>query len=375
MIQPPLSLYVHLPWCVRKCPYCDFNSHPVRGAVDQSGYVRALLQDLARDLERVPGRRLESLFIGGGTPSLFGGDAIAALLEGIGALAELAPGAEVTLEANPGTADAANFRAYREAGVNRLSIGVQSFSDQALERLGRIHDAAEARAAFEAARQAGFDNINLDLMFGLPGQGVEGALADLEQALALVPDHLSWYQLTLEPNTPFHHHPPPLPGEETLWRIQEEGAALLASAGYCRYEVSAWSLPGRQCHHNLNYWRFGDYLGIGAGAHGKVSGETVLRYWKTRHPNRYLEQVATGAVAGERRVEGESLVLEFMMNAMRLVEGVKMGCFERHTGLPSTALQSGLGRARELGLMELDRLQPTPKGMELLNDLLLCFHP
>ncbi len=370
MIRVPLSLYVHLPWCLRKCPYCDFNSHPLRGVLDEKGYMAALLRDLDLELAGIAPRPLESIFIGGGTPSLFSGEAIARLLDGMRQRMVLAPHVEITLEANPGTADADNFRAYRQAGVNRLSLGVQSFSNRMLQRLSRIHDAEQARRAVGRARVAGFDNINLDLMFGLPEQGVDQAMADLEQALALKPEHLSWYQLTLEPNTAFAHQPPPLPDEETLWRMQEEGAALLASAGFRRYEISAWARPGRQCRHNLNYWRFGDYIGIGAGAHGKRSDEGVLRYWKVRQPQRYQQDPRRG---GERKVAGRELALEFLLNALRLVDGVSHEAFHQRTGLPLSQLEPGLSRARELKLMVSDRLQATPRGLDLLNDLLLCF--
>ena len=365
---PPLGLYVHIPWCVRKCPYCDFNSHADNAGPEEQAYVEALLADLAR--EEAGERVVETLFIGGGTPSLFSGGAIARLLSGIRETLNLAPDAEITLEANPGTVDAAHFEAYREAGVNRLSIGVQSFDEGALQRLGRIHDPQQAVAAFHIARAAGFDNINLDLMFGLPGQDPEAALQDLRQALVLAPEHLSWYQLTLEPNTLFHSQPPQLPGDETLWTMQEQGLALLESAGYKRYEVSAFARQGRTCRHNLNYWRFGDYLGIGAGAHGKVTDKGVSRYWKQRHPARYLE---SPTVAGSRRVAGRELALEFLMNALRLVDGVEESLFTARTGLPLQALEPALNRLREQELMVPDRLQATPKGLDFLNDLLLCF--
>ncbi|RTZ79468.1 MAG: YggW family oxidoreductase, partial [Gammaproteobacteria bacterium] len=276
--SPPLGLYVHIPWCVRKCPYCDFNSHAAQGELEEQAYVDALLTDLAR--EEAGGRVVETLFIGGGTPSLFSGEAITRLLQGIRDTLDLASDTEITLEANPGAVDAAHFEAYREAGVNRLSIGIQSFDGDALQRLGRIHDARQAVEAFETARAAGFENINLDLMFGLPQQKLEEALDDLRRAIALGPEHLSWYQLTLEPHTPFHRHPPPLPADDLVWEMQEQGLELLAKAGYGRYETSAHALVGWRCRHNLNYWRFGDYLGIGAGAHGKITAGEVTRYWK-----------------------------------------------------------------------------------------------
>jgi len=365
---PPLGLYVHIPWCVRKCPYCDFNSYAGNAVPEEEAYVEALLADLAR--EEAGGRVVETVFIGGGTPSLFSGGTIARLLSGIRETSNLAADAEITLEANPGTVDAAHFEAYREAGVNRLSIGVQSFDAGALQRLGRIHDPQQAVAAFQVARAAGFENINLDLMFGLPGQDPEAALQDLRQALALAPEHLSWYQLTLEPNTLFYSQPPRLPGDEILWTMQEQGLALLESAGYERYEVSAFARQGRTCRHNLNYWCFGDYLGIGAGAHGKVTVEGVSRYWKPRHPRRYLE---SPTAAGRRQVAGQELALEFLMNALRLVDGVEESLFTSRTGLPLQALEPALSRLREQELMMPDRLQATPKGLDFLDDLLLCF--
>jgi len=368
---PGLGIYVHVPWCLRKCPYCDFNSHTLRGELDEARYLQALLEDLDHDLETAPDRLVETVFIGGGTPSLLTGETVAALLAGIRQRVALAADAEITLEANPGAVDAVHFLDYRRAEVNRLSIGVQSFDAAQLQRLGRIHDPRQAVEAFEAARVAGFDNINLDLMFGLPEQTVAEALADLEQALALAPEHLSWYQLTLEPNTLFHARPPALPEEEVLWEIQEAGLALLAEAGYRRYEISAFARGGRRCRHNLNYWTFGDYLGIGAGAHGKrTTGGAVVRYWKERHPERYME---APRVRGERRVGEGELPLEFLMNALRLVEGVEEALFRRRTGLSLARLEPALSRARARGLMVEGRLQATPRGLDFLNDLLLEF--
>ncbi|RTZ75391.1 MAG: radical SAM family heme chaperone HemW [Gammaproteobacteria bacterium] len=366
--SPPLGLYVHIPWCVRKCPYCDFNSHAAQGELEEQAYVDALLTDLAR--EEAGGRVVETLFIGGGTPSLFSGEAITRLLQGIRDTLDLASDTEITLEANPGAVDAAHFEAYREAGVNRLSIGIQSFDGDALQRLGRIHDARQAVEAFETARAAGFENINLDLMFGLPQQKLEEALDDLRRAIALGPEHLSWYQLTLEPHTPFHRHPPPLPADDLVWEMQEQGLELLAKAGYGRYETSTHALEGWRCRHNLNYWRFGDYLGIGAGAHGKITAGEVTRYWKERHPVRYLESPGK---TGSRQVRGKELALEFLMNALRLAEGVEEELFFRRTGLPVRSLEPVLTRMRKRGLMEVKRLQATPRGYDFLNDLLVGF--
>ena len=373
----PLSLYVHIPWCVRKCPYCDFNSHALRGPIDQAAYVDALLHDLDQEAERQALPPIQSVFIGGGTPSLLDGAAIGRLLAGIDRRLALTPQVEITLEANPGTAEAVRFRDYRAAGVNRLSIGVQSLDDAALQALGRIHGAAEAAAAYRMARAAGFDNVNLDLMYGLPQQRPEAALEDLQRVIALAPEHLSWYQLTLEPNTLFHRRPPPLPDDDALADIMEAGQALLDQAGYRRYEISAYAVGGRQCLHNLNYWRFGDYLGIGAGAHGKLTrpGGSVVRRSKRRGPADYL--AAVDLVAREHRVRGGELAAEFFLNAMRLADGVEAKLFPAHTGLPLATVALPLVRARGLGLMTDDdhRLQPTPLGQRFLNDLLALFEP
>ncbi len=371
--RPPLALYVHIPWCVRKCPYCDFNSHPAR-AIPEADYIDALLDDLDAQRPDAAGRPLVSLFIGGGTPSLFSPAAIGALLDGIAARLPLADDIEITLEANPGTAEAGRFAGYRAAGVNRLSLGIQSFDDRHLQALGRIHDAAQARAAVAAARRAGFERLNLDLMYGLPKQDPAGALADLEQALALAPEHLSWYQLTLEPGTPFYRQPPPLPDDERLWAIQETGLERLARAGYRRYEVSAFALEGHRCRHNLNYWRFGDYLGIGAGAHGKITrAGRVWRRARERLPGRYLRDPrGSGA---HWPVDTAELPLEALMNMLRLTEGVTEALFEARTGLPVTSLEPALSELRRQGLMAPDRLQATPRGYDFLDRLLVEFHP
>lgn len=376
---PPLSLYVHVPWCVRKCPYCDFNSHPRREALPERAYIDALLADLDQELAETGRRQLVSIFIGGGTPSLLSGDAVARLLAGIRARMPLASMLEVTLEANPGTAEQARFAEYRAAGVTRLSIGVQSFADDLLERLGRIHGGREAVAAAEAAHAAGFDDFNLDLMFGLPGQSPERALRDLHIALELAPTHLSWYQLTIEPNTAFWHRPPALPDDDTVWAMQQDGQALLAARGFAQYEISAYARPGHQCRHNRNYWEFGDYLGIGAGAHGKLSdmhGQVIRRRWKRRHPREYLEGAARPArIAGERKLDRGDRVLEFMMNALRLNEGVPIDLFHARTGLPTSLLEGPLRQARERELVAADaaRLRATEQGRRFLNDLLALF--
>ena len=377
----PLALYVHIPWCARKCPYCDFNSHEAREPPPERAYVDALLADLEQDLPRVWGRRIDSLFIGGGTPSLFSAEALDRLLSGLRARLPLRPDLEITLEANPGTVERSKFAEFREAGINRLSIGVQSFDDGHLHALGRIHDRRAAIAAAEAAHAAGLDNFNLDLMFGLPGQTLEQALTDIACALALQPAHLSHYQLTLEPNTRFYRSPPILPGDETIDAIQDRAQEELARHGRLRYEVSAYARADRRCRHNLNYWEFGDYLGIGAGAHGKLSDPAtgrIQRLWKVKHPRDYLARAGTPAgVGGDAPVREVELPLEFLMNALRLVEGVPAALFGERAGLPLAALEPGWSRARARGLMENDpeRLQATELGLRFLNDLLLEFMP
>lgn len=382
---PPLALYIHVPWCVRKCPYCDFNSHGVGFAAElaESRYVDALLADLDADLPAVREREIVSIFIGGGTPSLLSAMAYRRLFAGLRERLVFAPDIEITLEANPGTVEQTRFEGYRDAGINRLSIGVQSFHQVQLEALGRIHSGAEAMGAMSSARGAGFDNVNLDLMHGLPGQTQETALGDIEQALALEPTHLSWYQLTLESNTEFFSHPPALPDEERLWDIQDAGHALIESAGFSRYEISAYARPGRRARHNLNYWRFGDYLGIGAGAHGKLTlrdgdgSMRIERRWKTRQPEAYLRRCndPRGFVAGARTVDARALPLEFLMNALRLVDGVESGDWQNHTGRALSELTPRLRAARQKGLMEESpsRLQATPQGLLFLNDLLALF--
>jgi len=374
---PPLALYAHVPWCVRKCPYCDFNSHAYDSTVDERAYVNAMLVDLDQDVELVPGRQLDSIFIGGGTPSLIAAEAIALLLGGISDRLKLAGSPEITLEANPGAVDAGKFTAYREAGVNRLSIGVQSFDNTKLTALGRIHSSREAEQAYTKARAAGFGNINLDLMFGLPGQSVAQAMADLEMAISLNPEHLSWYQLTIEPNTLFHHQPPVTPEDDVLWEMQQLGQAKLSTAGYRQYEVSAYARTGFQCRHNTNYWSFGDYLGIGAGAHGKLTaGQGILRTWKDRNPRSYVVAALDERSGGGRKwLSAEDLELEFMLNALRLKEGVSADLFARRTGLPLSHLAGRLQQARDGGLMtaDPDRLQATELGRRFLDDLVGMF--
>jgi oxygen-independent coproporphyrinogen-3 oxidase len=374
---PPLSLYIHVPWCVRKCPYCDFNSHEAGPALPEAEYVQTLLTDLQQDLALAQGREIRSVFIGGGTPSLFSPAAYEALFGELRRQLRFADAAEITLEANPGTVEQEKFRAYRALGINRLSIGVQSFAPAQLQALGRIHGREEALRAGEAARAAGFDNFNIDLMHGLPGQSVEAALDDLRQAIALQPTHLSWYQLTIEPNTVFYREPPVLPEDDILWAIQEAGQALLAEAGFSQYEVSAYARPGRECRHNRNYWEFGDYLAIGAGAHGKITRDGgVWRYAKTRLPRDYLAAQASGRFsANPGFVKKDELVFEFMLNALRLRDGVPASLFSERTGLALAEIAAPLQALRDEGLLMADaqRLACTATGFNYLNTVLQRF--
>ena len=380
VVLPPLSLYIHVPWCVKKCPYCDFNSHQLNGELPEKAYVDALLHDFQRELQAAGSERLiHSVFIGGGTPSLLSASAYQRLFAGLQAF--FADDIEITMEANPGTYEHDRFQAYLDAGVNRLSLGVQSFQDDKLNALGRIHCAQEAHQAIAAITKAGFGNINIDLMHGLPGQSPEDALYDLQQAIDLQPAHISWYQLTIEPNTVFYAKTPVLPPDETLWDIQEAGQALLASAGFVQYEISAYSQPGRRSQHNLNYWQFGDYIGIGAGAHGKLtnadSGQ-ITRNWKTRMPRDYLAadvNISGNFEAGQRVLAPDELAIEFMMNALRLHEGVDARLYSERTGQSLDDISKPLQLARHKGLLDarIDRLKPTPTGRLFLNDLLELF--
>ncbi|TYP63813.1 radical SAM family heme chaperone HemW [Stutzerimonas stutzeri] len=375
---PPLAAYVHIPWCVRKCPYCDFNSHAAGASLPEDAYVDALLTDLDADLEQIQSRRLTSIFFGGGTPSLFSASALARILDGMRQRVGFAEDIEITLEANPGTFEQAKFRDYRSLGINRLSIGVQSFQPAKLKALGRIHDGDEAIRAADMARAAGFDNFNLDLMHGLPEQSLEDALSDLRIAIAQQPTHLSWYQLTVEPNTEFWNKPPRLPEDETLWDIQEAGQALLAEHGYRQYETSAYAQPGRQARHNLNYWTFGDFLGLGAGAHGKwtAADGDIYRHWKTRLPKDYLDPDKRFR-AGHKQLARDELPFEFLMNVLRLTNGVPSLMFTQRTGLSLGLLAAGRRDAEARGLLEPDpqRLVATAKGQLFLNDLLQLFLP
>ncbi len=370
----PLSLYVHIPWCIRKCPYCDFNSHETRGDIPEAAYIEALRADLAADVQHFSeNRTVQSIFFGGGTPSLFSPDGIASVLTMIADTMAVAPEAEITLEANPGTLtdSRARFAGYRSAGINRLSIGAQSFVDAQLAQLGRIHTSQQITSAVTGARDVGFKRVNLDIMHGLPGQTDELACQDLAQAISLAPEHLSWYQLTIEPNTVFHRKPPVLPEEQIMASIQDAGAKLIKDAGYERYEVSAFSRPGAESRHNMNYWLFGDYLGIGAGSHGKIttSSGSVTRTSKTRLPKDYL----TNPNAKRRSVAPDELAVEFLMNALRLVHGFPLGLFEDRTGLSREILTSFAEAGEKAGMLDttVDELRPSQRGLDYLNNLLL----
>ncbi len=371
----PLSLYIHIPWCAKKCPYCDFNSHAVRSPIPETEYVDALLRDLDFELRDVPeARPLASIFFGGGTPSLFSGAAIGRILDGVASRLSFAPSIEITLEANPGTAEAQRFTDYRAAGVNRLSMGVQSLDDRQLRALGRIHGADEARAAVAMARAAGFDNLNLDLMFALPSQTVPEAAQDLAQLIALAPEHISYYHLTLEPNTAFAAAPPPLPDSDSAYEMLEAGQLRLAANGYGQYETSAYAQPGRAAVHNLNYWRFGDYLGIGAGAHGKrTHADRIERRARHKHPKTFMETAGSAEGLQEvRTVAGDELAFEYCLNALRLHEGFARADFEARTGLAFGLLEPRLEKQRQKGLLAMDatRVWPTPLGRDHLNTLL-----
>ena len=375
--SPPLALYVHFPWCVQKCPYCDFNSHAVRDdGIPEAAYRAALVADLESALPQIWGRRVHSIFIGGGTPSLISPDGLDELLTAIRMRVQLDPMAEITLEANPGTVDAGRFKAFRQAGVNRLSVGIQSFDEHHLKALGRIHGRADAIAAAEAALTH-FEAVNLDLMYALPGQTLAEAEADLATALALGPGHLSCYHLTLEPNTAFAANPPEVPDPDASADMQDAIEARLAAAGYRHYETSAFAKPGRECRHNLNYWSFGDYLGIGAGAHGKLSShEGIHRETRPKHPAAYLAAHQSGQFVQERRNLGAAeLPFEFMMNALRLNQGFPRRLFTERTGLPFEAAEPGLLKARQQGLVEIDgdTIRPTTRGRHFLNELLMLF--
>lgn len=373
---PPLSLYIHIPWCVRKCPYCDFNSHEAKQAIPEEAYVEALIQDLEQATPLIWGRKIHSVFFGGGTPSLFSGASIDKILSHVRMLTPLEYGAEITLEANPGTVDTAHFQAYKDAGVNRVSLGIQSFDYRYLKALGRIHNSEQAQQAAALAIET-FERVNLDVMYALPEQTLEDALNDAKMACALQPSHLSFYHLTLEPNTPFHRTPPSLPDDDTSATMQEEIEAYLAQHGYQNYETSAFAQPGKQCKHNLNYWTFGDYLGIGAGAHSKLSfHDKLIRQSRHKHPKRYMEFVPEGkAVDQEWVIKPDDLGFEFMMNTLRLSGGFATELFHQRTGLPLISIEKSVNKAIQLGLIthQHSRIEPTLKGRRFLNNLLEIF--
>jgi putative oxygen-independent coproporphyrinogen III oxidase len=374
----PLSLYIHIPWCIKKCPYCDFNSHALKNELPESAYLDALKADLSLDAHQAEDREIQSIFIGGGTPSLFSPEALSELFNHISNKLTLAENIEITLEANPGTVDQQRFAGFRASGVNRLSIGIQSFQKDKLKSLGRIHDDNEAVNAIIAAKQAGFDNFNIDLMYGLPKQTLEDALYDLSTALSLQPTHLSWYQLTLEPNTAFHHRPPVLPNDDRIWEMQQAGDAYLHQNGFKAYEISAYFRDEQQdyrCRHNLNYWSFGDYLAIGAGAHGKITTNgQIKRYWKTRHPKDYLNP-DTPFLAGEKILNDKDIPLEFMMNVLRLYQPIPISLFESHTGMSISVLIEKLDKAQSMDLLSHNNevIETTTRGKLYLNELLQLF--
>lgn len=377
-ILPPLSLYIHVPWCVRKCPYCDFNSHEARGEVPEAAYIAALIADLDQALPLVWGRRVHTVFLGGGTPSLLSAGAIEALLSAVRARVPLSVDAEITLEANPGTFESDKFAGFRAAGVNRLSIGIQSFDPKYLKALGRIHDDAQALRAIASAREH-FENFNIDLMYGLPGQTVGAAQADIARALVEKPPHLSVYHLTIEPNTYFYRYPPSLPNADSASEMQDAIEALTREAGYEHYETSAYARSGKRSRHNLNYWTYGDYVGIGAGAHSKISFiDHIVRQVRYRQPREYMTQACAGApVQAEHEVAVRDIPFEFMMNALRLTDGFQISLFQERSGLPLVAALQGLDEAERRGFIVRDheRVVPTELGRRFLNDLLQIFLP
>ena len=378
---PPLSLYIHLPWCLKKCPYCDFNSHEITtSGFDEKGYVSALISDLKFEISRIEDRKIVSIFFGGGTPSLFSPESIDKILNSIKTQLNFDLNVEITLEANPGAVEAAKFQEYRTIGINRLSLGVQSFNNQSLNLLGRIHDANEAKNAIELSKEAGFENFNLDLMFGLPNQEIDEALTDLEQAVDYLPTHISWYQLTIEPNTIFGSKPPKLPSDNIIFSMQEKGQAFLKKNDFEQYEISAYAKNNYTSVHNINYWKFGDYLGIGAGSHSKITSITnsqIERYVRHKIPARYIESVnLKGSAIIERKVlEVEEIPLEFMMNGLRLSSGISTNLFFERTGLPIKIIEKELMIAKNMGLVDYhnEKIKPSPKGYRYLNDLLQIF--
>lgn len=380
MTPIPLSLYIHFPWCLHKCPYCDFNSHQKPNVLPEERYIQALLRDLEQELPAIWGRPLHTVFIGGGTPSLMSAKGMSTLMQGLNSLLPMRPNMEITLEANPGTFEQERFDAYRQAGITRLSIGIQSYDKKQLQKLERVHDVAEAHRAAEIAKQAGFDNFNLDLMFGLPEQTLTQALHDLQQAIDHQPPHLSWYQLTLEPNTLFHHQPPPLPDADLIADMQDAGIELLAHHGYKQYEVSAYAQTNRRCAHNENYWQFGDYIGIGAGAHGKITtGERIVRSMKYKHPEAYMDACLDSSRSTHRSkvttLSDEDSCFEFMLNGLRLKDGVSKALFLQRTPLSLAHLKKGSDKAKskDLLLETETHYKLTTRGWNFLNEAVECF--
>jgi len=374
---PPLSLYIHFPWCVQKCPYCDFNSHEQKSPLNEINYINTLLNDLENDLPLVWGRKINTIFMGGGTPSLFSPEAIELLLTGIRSRIPLSPNAEITMEANPGTLENERLFGFRESGINRISLGVQSFHDEHLKKLGRIHNSETASNAIDMAKQAKFEKMNIDLMFALPHQTLEQAMLDIKTAISFSPTHISYYQLTIEPNTAFHNNPPPLPNDDLSWNIFEKGQAELNNSEFKQYEVSAYSKPGQACRHNMNYWQFGDYLGIGAGAHAKItdgSQQSITRYWKNKHPKDYLTKKGDTYIAGSRIIDGKELVFEFLLNALRLNEGFNIDTFLHHTGLDENLLAKSLEKPISQNLIhwnsQNNTIKTTDNGRRFLNEVL-----
>lgn len=374
----PLSLYIHIPWCVKKCPYCDFNSHAIQDNLPETAYIEVLLRDLKQDLALVQGRSIKSIFFGGGTPSLFSPKGIGEILDKASTYLHFEPNLEITLEANPGTVEHHAFSDYRHAGITRISLGAQSFQNEKLVHLGRIHNSEETKRAITSIVKANFNSFNIDLMYGLPNQTIKDALFDLETALSFSPPHLSWYNLTIEPNTIFHHKKPTLPPDDTIAEMEEAGFEYLAKHDLPQYEISAFSTPNHQCQHNLNYWTFGDYLGIGAGAHAKITDlktHTITRYWKTRYPKSYLE-LDHALLAGSQIIPIEEIPLEFMLNILRLIAGTSVLEFETRTGLSITTIDSILSTAQTKGLLtitEEKKIKTTHLGRKFLNDLLALF--
>ena len=378
---PPLSLYIHMPWCVKKCPYCDFNSHKSPETLPENDYIDALIRDLEQEVPTIWGRTIQTIFIGGGTPSLFSSEAYDRLFSSLRALLPISHNAEITLEANPGTFEQQRFADYLSLGINRLSIGIQSFNNDSLQALGRIHDSQQAIKAVETAHKVGFDNFNLDLMFGLPHQTAKTARNDIETAIALEPSHISYYQLTSEPNTLFHQQPPTLPDDDPIIDWQIDSQQRMAKAGYEQYEVSAYAKDKKQCQHNVNYWQFGDYLGIGAGAHGKISDaaqQSITRRSKQKQPQAYIESAGTKkSVLSNEGITSKDIGFEFMLNALRLTDGFPTPLFYQHAGLPISHIDKALQQAEQLELITWDihRIYPTEKGQRYLNDLIELFLP